>query len=391
MERLYLKSILFLILCLFSFNELEAKTLFGKTVREKELRVDLSGSYFYKTASFGVEGNVESMQPDEEFSMIDSELFIQYGFAPSFEMFGGGRFRMVDSIESDVRQKNTNIESYHIGGKFHLTEAMGFLIAIEGDVRNTAYTNNIFDSNTTPDNNIILGDDGLWIKGGAMFTKVFVSGHMIEGSIHYQLPPDHLSDEFLYDLHYLFKGSMVTFLLGVDGIISLNNDPHGDNVQNRPRMSTGVTDLFNSINRSWLRPKVELGFWGESWGGRIFSSRIFSGTSTDEGWLVGLGLTWIGKGIDSTNSLDRDFKEYRDSATISKISPRSNFLKINKGVSSDIERGMAVDIYQSDFFGGNILIASGVVFSVESDSAVIKVNKIHRKIPIKKGFIVRIK
>ena len=45
---------------------------------------------------------------------------------------------------------------------------------------------------------------------------------------------------------------------------------------------------------------------------------------------------------------------------------------------------MSVDIYQSDFFGGNILIASGVVFNVESDSSVIKINKIHRQIPIKR-------
>ena len=48
-----------------------------------------------------------------------------------------------------------------------------------------------------------------------------MSGHFIEGSLHYQLPPDHLSDELLYDLHYLFKGTMATFLLGVDGVISL--------------------------------------------------------------------------------------------------------------------------------------------------------------------------
>ncbi len=373
------------------FNRVHSKTILGKTVREKELRVDLSGSYFYKTASFDIDGNVVNMEPDEEFSMINSDLLIKYGFAPNFEMFGGGRFRIVNSTSDEIQLKNTNIESYHVGGKFHLANALGMFFAFEGDVRNTAYTNNIYATGSAPNNNIILGDDGLWIKGGLLFSAPFVSGHFIEGSLHYQLPPDHLSDELLYDVHYLFKGTMASFMLGVDGIISLNNDPFGGSVAARPEMSTGVTNLFNSINRSWMRPKVELGLWGSSWGGRVFASRIFSGSSTDEGWRVGAGLTWMGKGIESTNSLDREFKEYRDSATISKISPRSNFVKINKGISSDIERGMSVDIYQSDFFGGNILIASGVIFSVESDSSVVKINKIHRNIPIKKGFIVRVR
>ena len=389
MERVYLVGLL--LIGLTSADITLAKTLFGKTIREKELRVDLSGSYFYKTASFDVDGNVVNMDSDEEFSIINSDLLINYGFAPNFEMFGGGRFRIVNSVEQERQLKNTNLESYHVGGKFHFAKAGGFLFAVEGDVRNTGYTNNIYTSGSAPTENIILGDDGLWIKAGGLLTTSLVPGHFIEASLHYQLPPDHLSDEFLYDFHYLFKGTMATFLLGVDGVISLKNDPFNESASARPQMSTGVTNQFNSINRSWMRPKIELGLWGSSWGARLFASRIFSGASTDEGWSVGAGLTWVTRGIESTNSLDTDFKEYSDSATISKISPRSNFVKINKGISSNIERGMSVDIYQSDFFGGNILIASGVVFSVESDSSVVKVNKIHRKVPIKKGFVVRFK
>ena len=111
----------------------------------------------------------------------------------------------------------------------------------------------------------------------------------------------------------------------------------------------------------------------------------------DEGWSVGAGLTYIGRGIDSTNSLDRDFKEYQDTGVIVRVSPRSNFVKMDRGISQNIERGMSVDIFQSDFFGGNVLVATGTVFSVESDTSVVKINKIHRNIPIKKGFIVRIR
>ena len=62
----------------------------------------------------------------------------------------------------------------------------------------------------------------------------------------------------------------------------------------------GVTNQFNSINRSWMRPKIEFGLWGSSWGARLFASRVFSGTSTDEGWSVGAGLTWVARGVEST-------------------------------------------------------------------------------------------
>ena len=77
-----------------------------------------------------------------------------------FEMFGGGRFRIIQSTTEEIQLKNTNVESYHVGGKWHFAKALGILFAMEGDVRNTAYTNNIYNQGQAPDKNIILGDDG---------------------------------------------------------------------------------------------------------------------------------------------------------------------------------------------------------------------------------------
>ena len=89
-------------------------------------------------------------------------------------------------------------------------------------------------------------------------TKSIVPGHFLEASLHYHLPPDHLSDELLYDVHYLFKGAMASLMLGIDGVISLENDPFGGTAALRPEMSTGVTSQFNAINRSWMRRKLNL-------------------------------------------------------------------------------------------------------------------------------------
>ena len=119
---------------------------------------------FSKTASLDIDGNAINMEPDEEFSLFDSNLYAQFGFAPNFEMFGGGRFRIIQSTTEEIQLKNTNVESYHVGGKWHFAKALGILFAMEGDVRNTAYTNNIYNQGQAPDKNIILGDDGLVIK-----------------------------------------------------------------------------------------------------------------------------------------------------------------------------------------------------------------------------------
>ena len=44
--------------------------------------------------------------------------------------------------------------------------------------------------------------------------------------------------------------AMASLMLGIDGVISLENDPFGGTAALRPEMSTGVTSQFNAINRS---------------------------------------------------------------------------------------------------------------------------------------------
>ena len=81
--------------------------------------------------------------------------------------------------------------------------------------------------------------------------------------------------------------------------------------------------------------------------------------------------------------------EYLVEASVVKISPRGKFLKIDKGIAGDVEKGMKIDIYQADFFGGNLLVVSGVVLQVGVDWAIVKITKRFRDIQIKIGFTAR--
>ena len=83
-------------------------------------------------------------------------------------------------------------------------------------------------------------------------------------------------------------------------------------------------------------------------------------------------------------TVDNSFKEYSNSALVIQVSPRGNFLKIDQGITTNLEKGTLVDIFQSDFFGGNILIARGVIYQVEADTSVVKIKEVYKEIPIKK-------
>ncbi len=86
-----------------------------------------------------------------------------------------------------------------------------------------------------------------------------------------------------------------------------------------------------------------------------------------------------------------EFKEYGIDASIIKTSPRGLFIKIDHGVAQDVEKGMRFDIYKTDYFGGNLLIAEAVAFEVGNDWAILKVVKTFRDVPIEKGQAARSK
>ena len=50
---------------------------------------------------------------------------------------------------------------------------------------------------------------------------------------------------------------------------------------------------------------------------------------------------------------------------------------------------MKIDFYQSDFLGGNILLASGIVYEIGIDWSIVKIIKYYQKNEIKEGNMAR--
>ena len=205
------------------------------------------------------------------------------------------------------------------------------------------------------------------------------------------MTPSYLSDQLDYDVQYLYQGSNFNMGFGLIGIFSMKDHPFSENPTSRPSISRGVTKYFNGVNQAELSPYAQLGFRVGGLDVTTRASKTLSGVDTDEAFRFYLNQAIDFDGVDTSVDRDSILEEYTNSAKVIQVAPRGNFFKINQGLSTSIEKGMSVDVYQSDFFGGNVLVASGVVFSSETDSSVVKILKFYQKIPIKEGFIVRFK
>ena len=121
----------------------------------------------------------------------------------------------------------------------------------------------------------------------------------------------------------------------------------------------------------------------------IKGQSIIYGKSTDKGNLIIAGLSWNSIGVTAESIKIDAFKEYHIDGSVLKVSARGNYIKIDQGLSTDVEKGAKFDIYQTDYFGGNVLVGSGVVFEVGADWAVVKLLKKYKDIEIKPGFAAR--
>jgi hypothetical protein len=116
---------------------------------------------------------------------------------------------------------------------------------------------------------------------------------------------------------------------------------------------------------------------------------VMKGVSTDAGNIISFSLTTGSEGSTEESLKIQSFKEYHIDGAVLKVSAKGSFVKIDQGISSDVEKGMKFDIYKTDYFGGNTLVANGYIVEVGSDWSNIKIDKKFLDIEIKPGFAAR--
>jgi hypothetical protein len=261
---------------------------------------------------------------------------------------------------------------------------------LEGTFRYTPYTNEEYDSTVDDPEKLILGDSGNEISAGIGMTYYGKNNKFFTIRGGYRRPGTDLSHEAYWGVEGALAWKYVALVAGVDGVSSLKNDPYEDTPEERPILNTGETRLYNSQNREWVMPYAGLNFaLGKTWRIELRGSQVVSGNSTDLGSAFGLNLIKRAD-KDATRLVDSKFKSYDIEANVTRVSPKKEYMVIDKGIADDIVKGMRIDFFEFDYIGGNVLVASGVVIKTNAETSIVKVtNRYNMAKELKEGLIGR--
>lgn len=381
------------LLCL-SSNLYAKKTLYRPsafTLPLKAKEIDFSANLLTTSSIYDIDGNEVELGEEDSFSRQDFDLSFGYGFTKEIELRAGARYRSQTSETATESRSASGIESIVIGAKYGLPPKASWKFAVEGSYRYSLYTPEDYTNvNQFPPDEMELGDGG-----GEITLKGLASYHLtgnwyLSGGVGYRQPGNSLSGEIIYDTEVAYSGESWLLTAGLAGIKSMGGSEYSEDPTQKPLQNTGVTALYNSIDREIMKGQGSIGYaWNQNWLLRLGGEMVLSGVSTDNYQSIMLGVTWNSNGVSREEQKISSFKEYHVEATVIKVSPRGAFVKIDKGLSQDIEKGMRFDIYKSDYFGGNELYATGVVYEAGSDSAIIKLTKKFKQNPVLKGFVAR--
>ncbi|WP_408095377.1 hypothetical protein ACJVC5_10060 [Peredibacter sp. HCB2-198] len=364
-----------------------------KVLLKKGYQIGVTGEYWKSSKSVDKDGNDLDYRDDESFSRLQGEVEGRYGLTNELQISGGVRFRQNASkllnaggvIEDET---STGVQSTYLNLMYAFKPVDQFFYAIEGTFRYTPYTNE--ESTTSEKASLVLGDDGNEYSVGAAVTYASRTNNFLTLRGGYRNPGKDLGTELYWQAEAALAWRYVALIAGVDGASSMKNDPYEDKPLEKPNYYTGRTSLYNSSNREWIAPYAGLNLaLGENWRVEARGSQVVSGKSTDFGTNFSVALIRRVDGKKTSNP-DKRFKDYDFEGTITKVSPKKGFVVIDRGLSSDVQKGMKIDFYEFDYVGGNILLARGTVIQAKSETAIVKITQLfNTKKELKEGIVAR--
>lgn len=351
-----------------------------------------SGEIFKTTKHIDRNGKKTSLADGESFSRTQAEIGGFYGATNNFQLGVGARLRQHKSQlifnNQTIDGSSQGLQSIFINGKYAFLPVGQWQYTLEGMYRHTPYTNSEVTASTLED--LILGDDGHEYSVGMGATYAFHSNNFLTFVVGYRKPGQDISDEITWQAEGALVWKYLALVAGVDGISSMNNDPFEDDPTQKPAYNTGGSNLYNALNREFIAPYagINIGL-GQTWRVEFRGSQVVSGKSTDMGSSFSVLLA-TRLDPNKGKSVDQRFKSYDIEANINKVSPKKEYVVIDKGLADNISKGMKFDFYEFDYVGGNILIASGSVVQVKSGSSIVKITqRFNQKKDIKEGLVGR--
>lgn len=368
-----------------------------KVLKAKGYQLGVYADYFKTSNILDEKGKKEELPETYSYQRIQTEVAGYYGATNDFQLGMGVRFRQNASEfglagEEVLKGSGAGLQSTFFNLMFAFQPVDRMQYTLEGTFRYTPYTNDELDVNNATIDQLeknIIGDTGNEISAGLGLTYNGTSNNYFTIKAGYRRPGSEISQEIYWQAEGAMAWKHVALLAGVDGVSSLKNDPYEDKESERP-VYNSPTNLYNTKNREWITPYAGINVaLGNSWRVELRGSQVVMGKSTDLGTSFGINLI---RRVDKseTRLVDSKFKTYDLEATVTKVSPKKEYVVIDRGIADDFDKGMRIDLFEFDYVGGNVLIASGVIIKTKSDSAIVKITqRFNTKKELKEGLIAR--
>ncbi|MCP4913387.1 MAG: hypothetical protein GY909_09715 [Oligoflexia bacterium] len=381
----------------FFMSQTQARVLSYNPLAEiskyKSYRIILDGSATTSSGTFDKDGAETTFAEGDSFSQMDFSGTLLYGYGKNYELGIAINGRSVSSKVNEVSASNSGVQSYKGIVRYQFKSPSKSQYTLHLEFGQAANSNNSFTPpSTAPTDEVNLGDEGSFYTAGLSYSYQRTKEHSFSLFAGYQVPGDNLSPEIAFSLETGWAWKKWGLVVGVEGVKSMNGDQYSDDPTLKPRQSFGPSALYNSVNREYMDAYGGLNYALNSrWRLGAYGGQRMSGVYTDNIAFAGLKIVYASSGVSREDEKIESFKEYNIEATIIKVSPRGKFVQIDQGISSDVSQGMRFDIYKTDFFGGNILVATGVAIEVGASKSIIKLLKKYKKTKVEKGYTARAK
>jgi hypothetical protein len=351
-------------------------------------------TYFQTNGFIDESGKGFAIESGTSYQQYDFDFVGKYGFTNRLEGQIGLKGRLIQATDDFSGQgasyNQSGVESSMIGFKFSFPEDEKTKYALQGWYRGSLYSNAPYTFDGTAPADIALGEGSREIALGFNAYYRTPSSNFIGTKIFYRSPAQTASPEIFSEFEYAAVWEHFVFAFGVENVYSLGEDSYSNDTNNKPRIYTGQSRLYNSTNRSWTAPYIQMNFsFGGQWRVETQLAQVTTGSSTDVGPKFGINLIRRSDKSKEFQTRDTQFKQYRIEGLVTKVSKSRNTCLIDKGIVTGVTKGMGIDFYHFDYIDGNQLIARGVVIKVKSGKALVKITKRYSKKRVESGTVAR--
>lgn len=359
------------------------------TLEKKNYELGAVFDFITSTGVYDKSGNEIPFSGTTEYGRIQSNLSFRYGISDLLEVRLLTRYRQnAAKLSTGKNLEVAGIESIGGGVKYLIYDAPIYRLAFNFEVRSLLSTEVATNGSEEA---LSLGEEGSFLSFGGSVTSRLGKRFMADLELYYQRPGTDQSDQVFYDLNVFYHKTRFALGLGMRGLYSMRTDPFSGDADNKPRNPFETTNTINSVDASYgeVYGAVHAAF-NDNWRAEVSGGVTTAGEFYDAYQFITFGIKYQSKPKTFYEKKKSVFKEYDFEATVTKVSPRGRFVKIDRGLSSDLSKGAKVDIYEFDYVGGNKLVAQGAIYEVNVDSSIVRVLKLFSQdSPPKVGHIVR--